>query len=261
MATQPSRREERGGQVIIINLGLVIFNPWKYGTEWDWGGGRSNLWTNKGIYPPQLQDNEYRGDLTPNNPGYHHTRPIWWQNMMSSSLQSNIKHSELSYISSFCRSIFHFVANVDWYIRKVSDIIQVLIWPMSRLWRQEKYSIERRHHLQCHDTNQDISGQMENIDGLQSARQRQIGISRVGLTFMNWNGWKMKGQNEAVNRADCNIYYMKIFTTRDNVLTPQHPHPQSADSWPVAPPDNIKNIPWNWERKPGQVQGLSFVIW
>ena len=207
----------------------------------------------KGFTPPQLQDNEYRGDLTPNNPGYHHTRPIWWQNMMSSSLQSNIKHSELSYISSFCRSIFHFVANVDWYIRKVSDIIQVLIWPMSRLWRQEKYSIERRHHLQCHDTNQDISGQMENIDGLQSARQRQIGISRVGLTFMNWNGWKMKGRDEAVNRAD----YMIVFMVRDNIAHPT----LSLLSIHRPVSDNIKNIPWNWERKPGQVQGLSFVIW
>ena len=43
---------------------------------------------------------------------------------------------------------------------------------------------------------------MENIDGLQSARQRQIGIFRVGLTFMNWTGGKMKVQNEAVKRDD-----------------------------------------------------------
>ena len=42
-------------------------------TATDWGWKRSNLRTNKGICPPWLQDNEYRRDLTPNNPGYHHT--------------------------------------------------------------------------------------------------------------------------------------------------------------------------------------------
>lgn len=136
-------------------------------------------------------------------------------------------------------------------LRKIPDTIQVLIWPMSRLWWQEKYSIERRHHLQCHDTNQDISGQMENIDGPQSTQQRQIGIFTVGLTFMNWNGWKMKGEDEAVYRDD----YMTVFMVRDLWCC------RWVSNSPPAVPDNIKNIPWNWERKPGQVQGLSFVIW
>ena len=136
-------------------------------------------------------------------------------------------------------------------LKKIPDTIQVLIWPMSRLWWQEKYSIERRHHLQCHDTNQDISGQMENIDGPQSTQQRQIGIFTVGLTFMNWNGWKMKGEDEAVYRDD----YMTVFMVRDLWCC------RWVSNSPPAVPDNIKNIPWNWERKPGQVQGLSFVIW
>ena len=136
-------------------------------------------------------------------------------------------------------------------LKKIPDTIQVLIWPMSRLWWQEKYSIERRHHLQCHDTNQDISGQMENIDGPQSTQQRQIGIFTVGLTFMNWNGWKMKGEDEAVYRDD----YMTVFMVRDLWCC------RWVSTSPPAVPDNIKNIPWNWERKPGQVQGLSFVIW
>ena len=53
-------------------------------TATDWGWKRSNLRTNKGICPPWLQDNEYRRDLTPNNPGYHHTSAICCWNLMSS---------------------------------------------------------------------------------------------------------------------------------------------------------------------------------
>ena len=71
---------------------------------------------------------------------------------------------------------------------------------------------------------------MENIDGPQSAQQRQIGIFTVGLTFMNWNGWKMKSQDEAVKRDD----YFIIFLLRvSEYLASIHR--------PV--PDNIKNIP------------------
>ena len=61
---------------------------------------------------------------------------------------------------------------------------------------------EESDDLESHDTDQDISGQLETIDGPQSARQRQIGIFRGGLTFMNWTGGKMKARNEAVNRDD-----------------------------------------------------------
>ena len=126
-------------------------------------------------------------------------------------------------------------------LKKIPDTIQVLIWPMSRLWWQEKYSIERRHHLQCHDTNRDISGQMENIDGPKSAQQRQIGILRVGLTFMNWNGWKMKGRDEAVNRAD----YMIVFLVWEIILLP-----------PPSVSDNIKI-----SREIGRENPAKFKVW
>ena len=161
---------------------------------------------------------------------------------MSSSLHCNISDSVvlsalvyLSILPITRRSIFQFVASVDWII------IQVLIWPMSRLWWQEKYSIERRHHLQCHDTNRDISGQMENIDGPKSAQQRQIGILRVGLTFMNWNGWKMKGRDEAVNRAD----YMIVFLVWEIIVLP-----------PPSVSDNIKI-----SREIGRENPAKFKVW
>ena len=105
-------------------------------------------------------------------------------------------------------AIFHFVGKVDWYKIVLTDIIQVLIWPMSRLWWQEKYSIERerasftmsRHQPRYLGTNGKYWWSSV------STAVSQIGIFRVGLTFMNWNGWKMKGQNEAVNRDDYIIW-------------------------------------------------------
>ena len=71
----------------------------------------------KGFAPPQLQDNEYRGDLTPNNPGYHHTRTIQDHMVaeydvfilftLSSAIILTLKYPALP------RSIFHFGAKVD----------------------------------------------------------------------------------------------------------------------------------------------------
>ena len=210
-------------------------------TATDWGWKRSNLRTNKGICPPWLQDNEYRRDLTPNNPGYHHTRTIWWQNMMSSS-HSNISHSAPSSQDSDSPTCQCWLV---WHNTSIN------LANVKALMTGEIFHWEETDHLECHDTNQDISGQMENIDGPQSTQQRQIGIFTVGLTFMNWNGWKMKGEDEAVYRDD----YMTVFMVRDLWCC------RWVSTSPPAVPDNIKNIPWNWERKPGQVQGLSFVIW
>ena len=84
------------------------------------GWKRSNLWTNKGICPPQLEDNEYRRDLTPNNPGYHHPRTICPQNMMSPFLHvapAIFADSVLFSVSKIRLTICHFVANIDGYKR------------------------------------------------------------------------------------------------------------------------------------------------